>query len=128
MLKVRRTLVLAAGFAAFAFVPVAMMSAPTVLAQTMGEYGATVGSSASSAGTLGSAIGPENTVGSSIGGGGLNMGAGTLLTMPVTRPGQMTRTTRLATTGLRSNRSPTYCQCAALGVSYATILTSLSGT
>jgi hypothetical protein len=76
MLKVRRTLVLAAGFAAFAFVPVAMMSAPTVLAQTMGEYGATVGSSASSAGTLGSAIGPENTVGSSIGGGGLNMGAG----------------------------------------------------
>jgi hypothetical protein len=46
----------------------------------MGEYGATVGSNASSAGTLGSAIGPENSVGSSIGGGtgggGLNMGVG----------------------------------------------------
>jgi hypothetical protein len=76
MLKVGRTLILAAGFAAFAFISVAMMSASTALAQTMGEYGATVGSSASSAGTLGSAIGPENTVGSSIGGGGLNMGAG----------------------------------------------------
>ncbi len=76
MFRMGRTLVLAAGLTAFAFIPVAMMSARSALAQTMGEYGATVGSSASSAGTLGSAIGPENTVGSSIGGGGLNMGAG----------------------------------------------------
>jgi hypothetical protein len=76
MFKMGRTLVLAAGFTAFAFVLAAMILASTALAQTMGEYGATVGSSASSAGTLGSAIGPENTVGSSIGGGGLNMGAG----------------------------------------------------
>jgi hypothetical protein len=80
MFKVRRTLVLAAGFTAFAFVLAAVMLASTALAQTMGEYGATVGSSASSAGTLGTSIGPENTVGSSIGGGtgdaGLNMGAG----------------------------------------------------
>ena len=80
MLKMGRTLVLAAGFTAFAFMPAAMMSAPSALAQTMGEYGATVGSSASSAGTLGTSIGSENSVGSSIGsgtgGGGLNMGVG----------------------------------------------------
>jgi hypothetical protein len=80
MFKVGRTLILAAGFTAFAFIPAAMMLAPTALAQTMGEYGATVGSNASSAGTLGSSIGPENSVGSSIGSGagngGLNMGVG----------------------------------------------------
>jgi hypothetical protein len=76
MFKAGRTLILAAGFTAFSFMPAAMMSVPSALAQTMGEYGATVGSSASSAGTLGTSIGPENTVGSSIGGGGLNMGVG----------------------------------------------------
>ena len=80
MFKVGRTLILAAGFTAFAFIPAAMMLAPTARAQTMGEYGATVGSNASSAGTLGSSIGPENSVGSSIGSGagegGLNMGVG----------------------------------------------------
>jgi len=80
MFKVGRTLILAVGFTAFAFMPAAMMLAPTALAQTMGEYGATVGSSASSAGTLGGSIGSGNTVGSSIGSGngdgGLNMGVG----------------------------------------------------
>ena len=77
MFKVGGTLVLGAGFTAFAFVPAAMMLAPTALAQTMGEYG-TVGSNGSSSGTLGSSIGPENSVVSSIGGdtggGGLSMG------------------------------------------------------
>ena len=80
MFTMGRTLILAAGFTAFAFMPAAMMSAPSASAQTMGEYGATVGSSASSAGTLGSSIGSGNTVGSSIGnsngGGDLNMGVG----------------------------------------------------
>jgi hypothetical protein len=80
MRKVRRTLILAAGFTALTLAPAGAMFASTALAQTMGEYGATVGSNASSAGTLGSAIGPENSVGSSIGsgtgGGTLNMGVG----------------------------------------------------
>jgi hypothetical protein len=76
MFKVGRTLIIAAGFTAFAFIPAAMMLAPTALAQTMGEYG-TVGSNGSSSGPLGSAIGPDNSVGSSIGGdGGLDMGVG----------------------------------------------------
>jgi hypothetical protein len=77
MLKVGRTLILAAGFTALTFVPAAML-ASTARAQTMGEYGATVGSSASSAGTLGSSIGSgTSSVGSNMGGGtGLNMGVG----------------------------------------------------
>jgi hypothetical protein len=78
MFKMGRTLVLVAGFTAFAFMPAATMLAPTARAQTMGEYG-TVGANGSSSGTLGSSIGPENTVGSSIGsdtGGGFNMGVG----------------------------------------------------
>src|SRR6266851_7818360 len=79
MFKVGGTLVIGARFTACAFVPAAMMLAPTALAQTMGEYGTgTVGSNGSSFGTLGSSIGPENSVGSSIGGdtggGGLSMG------------------------------------------------------
>ena len=71
MLKVRRTLILAAGFTALTLAPTGAMFASTALAQTMGEYGATVGSSASSAGSMGGSIG------SGTGGGGLNMGVAT---------------------------------------------------
>jgi len=80
MFKVGRTLILAVRSTALTFVLAGAMFASTALAQTMGEYGATVGSNASSAGTLGTSIGPENTVGSSIGsgtnGGSMNMGVG----------------------------------------------------
>src|SRR5260370_17667629 len=56
MFKVGRTLILAVGFTALTFVPAAIL-ASTARAQTMGEYGATVGSSSSSSGTLGSSLG-----------------------------------------------------------------------
>ena len=79
MFKVGRTLILAVGFTALTFVPAAIL-ASTARAQTMGEYGATVGSSASSAGTLGSSVGSgTSNVGSNASGGGsgtLNMGVG----------------------------------------------------
>src|SRR6266849_3523987 len=79
MFKVGRTLILAVGFTVLTFVPVGAMFASTALAQTMGEYGATVGSSASSAGTLGGSIGSgTSNVGNGSGGGSgtLNMGVG----------------------------------------------------
>jgi hypothetical protein len=77
MFTVGRTLILAAGFTAFAFISTALMSVPSALAQTMGEYGATVGSSASSAGTLGGSIGSgTSNVGSGSSSGGLNMSVG----------------------------------------------------
>ncbi len=77
MFKVGRTLILAVGFTAFVFILAAMMSVPSALAQTMGEYGATVGSSASSAGTLGSSVGSgTSSVGSNVSGGSMNMGVG----------------------------------------------------
>ena len=77
MFTAGRTLILAVGFIALTFVPAAIL-ASTARAQTMGEYGATVGSSASSAGTLGSSVGSgTSNVGSNVSGGsGLNMGAG----------------------------------------------------
>src|SRR5260370_38403356 len=78
MFKVGRTLIAPVGFTVVTFVPAGAMFASTALAQTMGEYGATVGSSASSSGTLGSSVGSgTSNVGSNASGGsGLNMGVG----------------------------------------------------
>lgn len=63
MFSIGRVSIVAAAFGAFAFVAIALTFAPAALAQTMGEYGATV----SHAAGTGAAV-PSITVPSSFGG------------------------------------------------------------